>query len=104
MRRPCVYILASGFHGTLYIGVTSDLPAREWEHWARVKPDSFTARYKVNRLVWFDVFDTMNEAIAREKAMKKWRRAWKIELIEEHNPQWHPVCPETGEFLRDYQE
>lgn len=46
----------------------------------------------------------MNDAIAREKAMKKWRRAWKIELIEEHNPQWHPVCPETGVFLRDYQE
>lgn len=103
MRRPCVYILASGFHGTLYIGVTSNLPEREWEHWVKTKPNSFTARYGVNRLVWFDEFDSMADAIAREKAMKKWRRAWKIELIEASNPQWHPLCPESGAFLRNHQ-
>ena len=87
MRVPCVYILASRRDGVLYIGVTSNLARRVWEH----KNDSvqgFTSRYRVHTLVWYEVHETMESAITREKALKKWNRAWKVELIEEGNPEW----------------
>ena len=82
-----VYILASGRNGTLYIGVTGDLAARIWQH-RNGTADGFTKRYNVHRLVHVEPFSDITEAIAREKALKKWRRAWKLELIERDNPQW----------------
>jgi putative endonuclease len=82
-----VYLLASRKHGTLYLGVTRDLIRRVYQHKAKAAP-SFTARYGVDRLVWFECYDDVMSAIAREKEIKKWRRAWKVRLIEENNPEW----------------
>jgi putative endonuclease len=82
-----VYILASGKHGTLYIGVTSDLPGRTYEHRAGLTP-GFTSQYGVKHLVYFESFGTIEEAIAREKRLKRWRRDWKINMIERSNPDW----------------
>ncbi|SMF72376.1 putative endonuclease [Tistlia consotensis] len=90
MRQPCVYILASGRNGTLYIGVTSDIVARAWQHRSGVV-EGFTDRYAVHRLVHVEFFGTMEEAILREKKLKRWRRAWKLALIEEGNPQWRDL-------------
>jgi putative endonuclease len=90
-RQPAVYILASGRHGTLYIGVTSDLPARVHVHREGLIP-GFTRDYEVKRLVFFEAHDTMDAAIVREKRLKKWRRAWKIELIETRNPHWDDLA------------
>ncbi len=87
-RLPCVYLLASQRNGTLYAGVTSDLIRRVWEH-KNDLTDGFTKRYGVHTLVWYEVHDNMESAIRREKAIKKWRRAWKIRLIEQLNAQWH---------------
>jgi putative endonuclease len=92
-RRPAVYILASERNGTLYIGVTSNLPKRVWEH----KQDlvqGFTQRYQVHRLVWYEMLDTMEAAIQLEKRMKGWRRAWKLRAIEEKNPAWRDLYDE----------
>ena len=86
-KQPCVYILSSRRNGTLYVGVTSDLVKRVWEH----KNDltkSFTQRYRVHRLVWFEQHATMEAAISREKAIKEWKRRWKLDLIERMNPDW----------------
>ncbi len=87
MTTPCVYILASKPKGTLYIGVTSDLVKRVWEH-KNDLAEGFTKRYQVHDLVWYEVHDSMESAISKEKALKKWNRAWKIRLIEEDNPVW----------------
>ena len=87
-RQPAVYILANGKNGTLYIGVTMNLPERVWQHKNHVNIDGFTARYDVHDLVWYEFFENMPEAVAKEKTMKKWRREWKIKLIEEQNPEW----------------
>ena len=87
MKTPCVYILASKPHGTLYIGVTSRLVQRVWQHKNDIVA-GFTKRYHVHRLVWYEVHGTMESAITREKALKRWNRAWKIELIEKTNPTW----------------
>lgn len=87
MKQPCVYMLASQRNGTLYIGVTSDLIKRVWEH----KQDfieGFTKKYDVHDLVWYEQHADMLAAIAREKALKEWKRAWKLELIEKTNPEW----------------
>jgi putative endonuclease len=87
IKQPAVYILASERNGTLYIGVTSDLVKRIWEH----KNDlvqGFTKQYGVHHLVWYELHDSMNSAIEREKNIKEWKRVWKIKLIEENNPQW----------------
>ena len=81
--EPAVYIL----NGTLYIGVTSDLRKRIWEH-REGFVDGFTKKYSVHRLVYYELFADMYNAITREKRLKKWRRAWKIRLIEEKNPRW----------------
>ena len=82
-----VYLLASGRHGTLYLGVTNDLIRRIYEHRTKAVP-GFTSRYGVNRLVWFESYDDPVSAITREKQIKKWRRDWKISLIERDNPDW----------------
>ncbi len=87
MKQPCVYLLASKRNGTLYVGVTSNLPQRVWQHKNHLV-EGFTRRYAVDRLVWFEAHETMLSAIAREKAIKEWQRAWKLELIEKSNPDW----------------
>ena len=87
-----VYILASRKYGTLYIGVTSDLVRRVHEHKTKVVP-GFTKRYGVDKLVLFEIFDDPANAIAREKELKKWRRDWKIRLIERENPNWLDLYP-----------
>lgn len=84
---PCVYILARKPRGTLYIGVTSDPVQRVWQH-KNDMAEGFTKRYGVHRLVWYEVHECMESAIGREKALKKWNRAWKIDLIEKTNPTW----------------
>jgi len=81
------YLLASKRNGTLYVGVTSDLIKRVWEHKNHLV-DGFTKKYKVNKLVYFEKHDNPEHAIAREKRLKKWNRAWKIRLIEKNNPDW----------------
>ncbi|QSB00684.1 GIY-YIG nuclease family protein [Methylomonas sp. EFPC1] len=87
MKNPCVYILASQRNGTLYIGVTSDLIKRIWEHREGLA-EGFTKQYNVKMLVWYEQHDTMESAISREKALKKWRREWKLKTIEAFNPNW----------------
>ena len=82
-----VYILASRKHGTLYLGVTNDLVRRVYEHKIKAVP-GFTSKYGVDRLVWYECYDDPVSAITREKELKKWRRDWKISLIEEDNPDW----------------
>ena len=82
-----VYMLASQRNGTLYIGVTNDLVRRTYEHKTKLVR-GFTKQYGVDRLVWFETYDDPENAIVREKELKKWRRAWKMRLIEESNPQW----------------
>ena len=82
-----IYLLASGRNGALYLGVTNDLSRRVYEQKNKVIR-GFSQRYSVHRLVWFAIFDELIDAIAREKEIKKWRRAWKLRLIEQSNPQW----------------
>jgi putative endonuclease len=89
-REPCVYMLASGRNGTLYVGVTSNLVRRVWQHRGEFVA-GFTACYRVHDLVWYELHDTMESAIKREKTLKKWRRAWKLELIETMNPYWRDL-------------
>jgi putative endonuclease len=91
-KHPAVYILASGRDGTLYIGVTSDLLKRVWEHRNEVV-ESFTSRYGVHYLVYYELHDNMEQAILREKRLKKWNREWKIRLIEAQNPAWSDLWP-----------
>ncbi len=86
-RKPCVYLMASRRNGTLYCGVTSDLVKRVWEHKNGLVP-GFTKRYNVHTLVWYELHEAMESAIAREKSIKAWKRKWKLVLIEEHNPEW----------------
>ena len=93
MKAPCVYILASKPNGTLYVGVTADMPRRVWVHKSEAV-DGFTKTYGVHLLVHVEFFGTMPEAILREKQIKKWRRAWKVELIERDNPQWRDLYDE----------
>ncbi len=88
--QPCVYILASGKNGTLYVGVTSNLIRRVWEHKNDLL-EGFTKRYQVHHLVWYELHETMLSAIAREKAIKAWKRLWKIELIQSCNQDWNDL-------------
>ncbi len=94
-RLPCVYLLANGFHGTLYTGVTSNLPGRVWQHRNEVMR-GFTSRYSVKRLVWFETGDTMEGVIYREKQITRWKREWKIQLIEGKNPTWRDLAEDFG--------
>ena len=89
-KIPTVYILASRPNGTLYVGVTSDLARRVWEHRENLV-DGFTRRYGVHRLVYYEIHGDMRAAITREKQIKKWKREWKIRLIEEMNPEWEDL-------------
>ena len=86
-KQPAVYILASKRNGTLYVGVTSDLVKRIWEHKNNMV-DGFTKNYIVHRLVWYELHESMESAIMREKRLKDWNRAWKLRLIESKNPVW----------------
>ena len=87
MKQPCVYMLSSQRNGTLYIGVTSDLIKRVWEH-KQDFVEGFTKKYGAHDLVWYEQHEDMPTAIAREKTLKEWKRAWKLELIEKMNPLW----------------
>jgi putative endonuclease len=89
-KQPAVYILASKKNGTLYIGVTSDLVKRLWEHKNKMV-EGFTKRYSVHQLVWYELHESMASAIEREKRLKEWRRVWKLKLIESTNPDWQDL-------------
>ena len=98
MKDPCVYILASAPNGVLYVGVTSDLYGRMEEH-AQGLFEGFTKKYSVKQLVYYEFFETMPEAIQREKRLKEWQRAWKVRLILGMNPDWKNLFdPESGEI------
>lgn len=94
-REPCVYILASGRNGTLYTGVTSDLVARIYQHRNGIT-GGFTAEHKVYRLVYFEMHAEMEPAIRREKSIKRWKREYKLNLIERDNPHWHDLAVGLG--------
>ncbi|MFC1863394.1 GIY-YIG nuclease family protein [Thermodesulfobacteriota bacterium] len=89
-KQPEVYILASKRNGTLYIGVTSDLVKRIWEHKNNIV-EGFSKHYNVNQLVWYELHDNMESAILREKRLKDWKLQWKLNLIESTNPGWHDL-------------
>ena len=93
MKTYCVYVLASGRNGTLYIGVTGNLLARINQHKSGEIP-GFTQRYVVHRLVYFETFRHIGDALAREKQLKRWKRQWKIRLIEQGNPEWRDLYDE----------
>jgi len=90
-----VYLLASRKDGTLYLGVTRDLVRRIYEHKTKATP-GFTSRYDIRRLVWFEIYDDPTTAIIREKQLKKWRREWKVALIEKENPDWRDLYGEIA--------
>ena len=92
-KQPAVYIMASHERGTLYVGVTGNLRLRVWEHREGVV-EGFTRRYGVKHLLWFEFHPDFPSAIAREKQLKKWNRAWKLKLIEGSNPQWRDLWQE----------
>ncbi len=93
MKQPAVYMLASERNGTLYIGVTSDLIQRVWQHKEGLA-EGFTKKYAVKMLVWFEQHETMESAIRKEKTMKKWLRKWKLKTIEQSNPDWNDLWSE----------
>ncbi|MBL0688808.1 MAG: GIY-YIG nuclease family protein [Pseudoalteromonas sp.] len=93
MKQPAVYILANKQNGTIYIGVTSDLVKRVWQHKNHVVT-GFTEKYEVVQLVYFELLEDMINAIEREKQLKTWKRAWKIKLIEKENPDWNDLYDE----------
>jgi putative endonuclease len=90
MKQPCVYILSSKRNGTLYVGVTSNLIQRVWQH-KQGLADGFTKKYGIKMLVWFELHDTMNSAITKEKSLKKWLREDKQRLVEGTNPYWRDL-------------
>jgi putative endonuclease len=95
-KQPAIYILASKRNGTLYTGVTSNLIKRIWQH-KNDLIEGFTKQHQVHSLVYYELHDRMEAAIQREKQLKKWNRAWKIQLIEEKNPQWKDLWKEIQE-------
>jgi len=92
MKQPTVYILASQRNGTLYVGVTTDLVKRIWEHRNDVV-EGFSSQYATHLLVFYELHGDMEHAITREKQLKKWKRAWKLRMIEERNPHWNDLYP-----------
>lgn len=95
MKQPCAYILANRRNGTLYVGVTSNLAGRVWQHKSHCVP-GFTQKYNVDNLVWYEVHETMESAILREKQLKAGSRARKLALIEALNPEWHDLYDGIG--------
>jgi putative endonuclease len=93
-KQPCVYLLAGKRNGTLYVGVTSDLVKRVWEH-KNDLVEGFTAKYGVHLLVYYEMHADMLGAITREKQIKKWDRSWKLKLVERNNPEWKDLWPEV---------
>jgi putative endonuclease len=91
-KQPAVYLLASKRNGTLYVGVTSNLVRRVWEHKNNLV-EGFTKRYDVHQLVWYELHENMDSAILREKRLKDWKRKWKVQLIESTNPDWEDLYP-----------
>ena len=89
-REPAVYIITNQPKGTLYIGVTSNLPSRIWNHKQRTV-EGFAKRYGLDQLVWYEYHDEMEQAILREKRLKKWERPWKLRLVHESNPEWRDL-------------
>ena len=89
-KQPAVYIMASKRNGTIYIGLTSNLVKRIWEHKNNMV-DGFTKRYNVHQLVWYELHQSMESAIIREKRLKNWKRIWKLKLIESSNPKWQDL-------------
>ncbi len=94
-RTPAVYIVASARNGTIYTGVTSDLPGRIYQHREGVIP-GFTKRHRCKLLVWYEVHEEMESAIIREKRIKDWKRPWKLDLIEKANPRWRDLAEDLG--------
>jgi putative endonuclease len=94
-RQPCVYIMANQRNGTLYIGVTSNLPKRIWEHKSKAV-EGFTQKYGVDKLVWYELHETMESALSREKNIKFWKRHWKLKTIEAMNPDWRELSEEIN--------
>ena len=92
-KQPCVYLLTNKRNGTLYAGVTSNLPRRIWEHKNKFV-DGFTQKYGTDKLVWYELHETMESAIQREKNIKDWNRSWKLKTIEEMNPDWKDLYEE----------
>jgi len=97
-RQYYLYILASQKNGTLYIGVTNNLFQRIYQHRNKTAK-SFTEKYNINKLVYYEIYQYIQDAIVREKQMKKWKRQWKLELIEENNPSWTDLFPELYDGL-----
>lgn len=91
MKSPCVYILTNRRHGTLYVGVTSDIARRIGQHRAGAVA-GFTKTHQLHRLVYLETHETMEQTILREKRLKKWNRVWKIQLIESANPDWRDLA------------
>lgn len=98
--RFYVYIMAS-FSGTLYVGLTTDIERRAWEHRNR-RTNGFTAKYNINRLVYYERYDLLLDAFARERQIKRWRRSKKVALIERKNPNWNDLAMTDEEFEREY--
>jgi putative endonuclease len=94
-KLPCVYIMASQRNGTIYVGVTSDLAARVWQHRNDIR-NGFTKKYGVHTLVWYEVHHDLPHAIVRETQIKRWNRAWKLQLIEKTNPLWLDLWEEIA--------
>ena len=95
VRAPCVYMIASKRNGTLYTGVTSNLVQRVWQH-RNGFVEGFTRQYGIHLLVWYEMHSTMESAMTREKQLKKWRRSWKVHLIEEMNRDWVDLYQQLG--------
>lgn len=92
------YIMVNRKNGTIYVGSTRDLAMRNWEHKNRVNPNSFTAKYECDTLVYYEVYDLLMDAVAREKAVKRYKRSWKIALIEADNPDWFDLKLDPLDF------
>ena len=103
MKQPAVYLLASGRNGTLHVGATSALVQRIWQHREHLV-DGFSKEHEVTRLVWHEMHETMESAIVREKQIKAWKRAWKIESIGKANPYWRDLWPEISGQLNPEQD
>lgn len=97
-RGGCIYFITNINNIVLYLGVTSNLKGRIYQHKNKVYPDSFTSKYNCHKLVYFEAFSSIEEAIAREKNLKNWKRTWKNELINSVNPDWNDLSGEIEDW------